>query len=98
MTRLAEDLGVSRQRVHQILRHPGRKPAVHKLTPVMGDITMDELAEAIGLSRHGLGTLLRPGSAGSALVDRRWAGKIARVLEQPHDVIAHLLESNGTSE
>ena len=94
MARLASDLGVSRQRVHQILKSPARKRQPHKLEGLLpSGMSRARLAEEAGLSYRSLTALIRPErgpSAGKRSI-AKWAPRIAAAMGQPAEVVAAAL-------
>lgn len=84
MARLAADLGVSRQRVHQILKAAPRKRQPDKLEGLLpSGMSRAQLAQEIGLSYRSLTALIRPGPPAGKTSRMRWAPRIARALRQP---------------
>lgn len=96
MARLASDLGVSRQRVHQILKQASREHRPHKLDGLLPPgMSRARLAEEAGLSYRWLTQLIRPGPPASQGAIAKWAPRIAAVLRQPADVVAARLEGGS---
>ena len=93
MARLAADLGVSRQRVHQILKKPAGRRYPHKLDGLLPPgMSRARLALQVGLSYRSLTALIRPGLPASKGTIAKWAPRIAAVLGQPADLVAARLE------
>jgi len=98
MARLAGDLGVSRQRVHQILKQASREHRPHKLDGLLPPgMSRARLAQEAGLSYRWLTRLILPGPPASNGAIAKWAPRIAAVLRQPADVVADRLRASSPS-
>jgi len=97
MSRLASDLGVSRQRVHQILKVPAGRRYPHKLDGLLSPgMSRARLAQEAGLSYRSLTSLIRLGPPAGKRAIAKWAPRLAAVLGQSAERVAARLSPTSS--